>query len=78
MVGLTPTEADVIISTIQRLREQGYTFAVIEHVLRTIRKLCDRIVVLHNGSVIATGTPDEIIKDRRVIEAYLGEEYAIT
>jgi branched-chain amino acid transport system ATP-binding protein len=78
MVGLTPTEADVIISTIQRLREQGYTFAVIEHVLRTIRKLCDRIVVLHNGSVITTGTPDEMIKDRRVIEAYLGEEYAVT
>ncbi len=78
MVGLTPTEADIIISLLQQLRDQGYTFVVIEHVLRTIRKLCERIIVLHNGSVIATGTPVEIIKNSRVIEAYLGEEYAVT
>ena len=53
--------------------EQGYTFCMIEHDMDFISRLCNPVVVLTNGSVLTTGTPEEIINDEKVIDAYLGK-----
>ncbi len=70
--GLTPREADEAIENIRRIRDHGVTVLVIEHMVRAVMALCDRIVVLDAGELISLGTPEEISKDPRVIEAYLG------
>jgi branched-chain amino acid transport system ATP-binding protein len=72
--GLTPREIDAACETIGRMRtELGKTIIIVEHVMRAIMALSDRIAVLHHGELIADGTPQTIRGDRRVIEAYLGE-----
>jgi branched-chain amino acid transport system ATP-binding protein len=75
MAGLRPTEVDEMVAIIKRLREDGMTIFVIEHIMRAIMALSDRIAVLHFGTKIAEGPPHEIARDERVIKAYLGEEY---
>ncbi len=60
-------------SILQRLREQGTTVLVVEHRIKLVMAMCDRVVVLNLGEKIAEGRPDEIQKDARVVEAYLGE-----
>jgi branched-chain amino acid transport system ATP-binding protein len=75
MAGLNPTEVDSIMSLIQKVRESGVTILVIEHVMKAIMGLCDRILVLHHGQRIALQTPNEIINNEQVIKAYLGERY---
>jgi len=76
MAGLRPTEVDEVVTIIKRLREGGMTVFVIEHIMRAIMALSDRIAVLHFGVKIAEGSPQEIAHDERVIKAYLGDEYA--
>jgi branched-chain amino acid transport system ATP-binding protein len=75
MAGLNPSEIEVVTSLIKEINKKGVTIFLIEHVMRAIMPLSDRIIVLHHGEKIAEGTPVEISKSPRVIEAYLGEEY---
>lgn len=75
MAGLTATESTQIVNLIREIRETGVTILVIEHVMKAIMRLSDRIAVLHHGELIAVDTPQNIAGDERVIEAYLGEEY---
>lgn len=73
--GLNPREGAEMIELIRDMRESGIAIVQVEHVMRVIMTLCDRIVVLHHGSKIAEGTPKEISTDEEVIKAYLGEKY---
>lgn len=70
--GLNPTEVEEILPVIEKIRKRGVTIVLVEHVMRAVMRLSDRVVVLNNGTVIAEGTPDAIVSDARVIEAYLG------
>jgi branched-chain amino acid transport system ATP-binding protein len=75
MAGLTPTEITEAMRLIASLRDQGVTVVVVEHVMRAVMSLSDRIIVLDQGTKIADGHPGEISSDARVIQAYLGAEY---
>jgi branched-chain amino acid transport system ATP-binding protein len=75
MAGLRPTECDQMVAVFRELnRAEGLTILLIEHVMRAVMALAQRIVVLHHGEVIARGTPDEVVRDPAVLESYLGEE----
>jgi branched-chain amino acid transport system ATP-binding protein len=75
MAGLRPTETDRIVAILQELnRESGLTILLIEHVMRAVMALAARILVLHHGAAIAQGTPGEVVRDRAVIDSYLGAE----
>lgn len=78
MAGLRPTEVNEMIEIIRELRHRGITIFVIEHIMRAIMKLSDWIAVIHFGSKIAEGTPQQVASDTNVIKAYLGEEYAVS
>ncbi len=77
MAGLNPTELGGIIDLIRRLHADGLTLIVIEHIMAAMMRLAQRIVMLHHGEKIAEGAPAEITRDRRVIDAYLGEEFVL-
>jgi branched-chain amino acid transport system ATP-binding protein len=73
MAGLNPTEVAQAMELVTRIRDQGITIFMIEHVMKAIMSVCDRIMVLHHGKKIAEGTPQEIATSRTVVEVYLGE-----
>ncbi len=73
MAGLTMAETDAPLAIIRELNRQGVTFVMVEHVMPVIMRLASRMVVINFGEKIAEGSPDEIIKDRKVIDAYFGE-----
>jgi branched-chain amino acid transport system ATP-binding protein len=74
MAGLNPTEVAQAMDLVVRIRDQGITVLMIEHVMKAIMKLCDRIIVLHHGRKIAEGTPQQIAASEDVIKVYLGEK----
>jgi branched-chain amino acid transport system ATP-binding protein len=74
MAGLRPTEIDRMLGLLRHLNAaRGLTILLIEHVMRAVMALAEQIIVLHHGEVIATGSPDEVTKDRAVLDSYLGE-----
>lgn len=75
MAGLRPNEVDEMVQVLKNIREQGTTIFVIEHIMRAIMALSDRIVVIQFGKKIAEGTPKEIANNENVIKAYLGDDY---
>jgi branched-chain amino acid transport system ATP-binding protein len=77
MAGLRPNEVDEMVDILKNLRNRGITIFVIEHIMRAIMALSDRIVVIQFGKKIAEGTPAEIANNEKVIKAYLGEDYAV-
>ncbi len=78
MAGLRPTETDRIVAILRELnRETGLTILLIEHVMRAVMALASRILVLHHGAAIAEGLPEQVVRERAVINSYLGVE-AIT
>ncbi len=72
LAGLNPSEIDGMIQTVRKIREQGITIIMIEHLMKAMMNISDRIIVLDYGEQIADGTPNEIANNPRVIEAYLG------
>ncbi len=75
MAGLTPRETQEAMQLIQRVNQSGVTLLVIEHIMKAVMGVSTRVMVLHLGSVLAEGTPDEIVRDEKVIGAYLGQRY---
>ena len=74
MAGLNPTEMAQAMDLVARIRDKGITIIMIEHVMKVIMKVCERIMVLHHGAKIAEGTPREITTSKTVIKVYLGEK----
>jgi len=74
--GLNPAEIDKALELIRTIASSGVTIIIIEHLMKVVLSLCNRIVVLHHGALIAEGTPKEITTDPRVVQAYLGSRYA--
>jgi branched-chain amino acid transport system ATP-binding protein len=73
MAGLNPTEVAQAMELVARIRDMGISIFMIEHVMKAIMSVCNRIIVLHHGEKIAEGTPQEIATSRTVVEVYLGE-----
>lgn len=76
LAGLNPSEMESGVELIKELRAEGRTVILIEHVMDAIRSLCDTCVVMNGGRKIAEGTPSEVLADREVIRAYLGDDDA--
>jgi branched-chain amino acid transport system ATP-binding protein len=75
LTGLTPTEAQRGVDLVRSIRATGVTIVMVEHVMEVVMPLVDRVVVLDLGRVLAQGRPDAVVRDPRVIAAYLGERY---
>jgi len=74
--GLNSGEIDGALALIRKIAARGVTILIIEHLMKVVLSLASRVLVLHHGQLIAEGDAAEIVKDRRVIEAYLGEKFA--
>ncbi len=74
--GLNSTEVQHALELIRAISAGGATVLIIEHLMKVVLSLCTRIVVLHHGELIAQGPPAQIVKDPRVVQAYLGRRYA--
>ena len=77
LAGLVPAERAPLIALLRSLRDEHVTVVLIEHIMAAVMALSNRVLVLHEGRVLAEGTPDAVSADPRVVEAYLGEEFLI-
>ena len=78
MAGLRPTETDRMVSILKELnRESGLTILLIEHVMRAVMALATHVLVMHHGAAISNGSPSNVVRDRAVIDSYLGAEAAL-
>ncbi|HML41248.1 MAG TPA: ABC transporter ATP-binding protein [Bellilinea sp.] len=75
MAGLRPTETDETIELVRKIQQNGVSILLVEHVMKVIMSLADKIVVVHHGTKIAEGAPQEIVHNQAVIDAYLGEAH---
>jgi len=76
VAGLNPTEVDQMIELVKEVNKSGITLVVVEHVMKVVMSVSDRIVVLDRGAKIAEGAPKEVAENKEVIRVYLGEAYA--
>ena len=76
MAGLTPLETAQLVDLVREIRAQGVTVLLVEHIMQAVMALCEEILVLHQGELLARGTSAEIAAHPAVIEAYLGKKYA--
>jgi branched-chain amino acid transport system ATP-binding protein len=74
MAGLRPTETDRMVGIFKELNRGGLTILLIEHVMRAVMALASHVVVMHHGAAIASGGPSEVVRNRAVIDSYLGVE----
>ena len=78
LTGLTPTECDEATELIKQIKKEGVTVLIVEHVMRVVMGLCDRVIVLHHGEKICEGTPGQVCSDEKVVKVYLGKKYQIS
>jgi branched-chain amino acid transport system ATP-binding protein len=76
LAGLNPMEIEEVLRLLKEIRNQGKTLIIVEHIMRAVMEISDRIIVLNHGEKIIEGTPMEVANNTKVIEAYLGEKYA--
>lgn len=74
--GLNPTEIENALKVIRAIADRGITIILIEHLMKVVTRSCSRVVVLHNGELISDGATETVMRDERVVEAYLGPKYA--
>src|SRR5579859_4401406 len=75
LAGLTPTELQAAIALVRRIHGMGITIVIVEHIMEVIMTLTERVLVFNQGHVIASGTPESVVRQEAVIEAYLGRAH---
>jgi len=78
VAGATPSEAAEMVALVRKVRDRGITVLIVEHVMKVIMGLSDRVIVMDQGCLIANGEPQTVVKDPRVLTAYFGEGYVGT
>jgi branched-chain amino acid transport system ATP-binding protein len=76
MAGLNPTEVGELVELVEGLNREGHTFLVIEHNLKVVRRFSRRVIVIERGAKLAEGTAEDVLRDPRVVEAYIGRKRA--